>query len=67
MKRKKRTPFGDTIFRRRRQLELTQSDVAAKTGCRPNYIGYLESAARLPSPKLTKRLAKALDLDPQEL
>lgn len=52
---------------RRRQLDLTQAQVAKKVGCRPNYIGYIESGQRRPSHKLLFRLARALDLDAQEL
>jgi transcriptional regulator with XRE-family HTH domain len=46
---------------------MTQVDVAKKVGCRPNYVGYLESGARRPSQRILLRLAKTLDLDPQEL
>lgn len=59
--------FGAAIRNRRHQLGLTQAQVAKKVRCRPNYIGYLESGARHPSQKLVFRLAKALDLDAQEL
>ncbi len=59
--------LGSVLKRRRRQLEMTQVEVASRAGCRPNYIGYLESGARRPSPALLLRLAKALDLDAQEL
>ena len=59
--------LGSVLKRRRRQLELTQTQVAAKVGCRPNYIGYLEADARHPRPAVVAKLAKALDLDPREL
>ncbi|MBI4515457.1 MAG: helix-turn-helix domain-containing protein [Deltaproteobacteria bacterium] len=59
--------FGNVIKRRRRQLEQTQAQIAEKVGCRPNYIGYLEVGARHPSPKVVTKLAKALDLDEQEM
>lgn len=59
--------FGNLIRKRRKQLDMTQADVARKVGCRPNYIGYLEAGARRPSQSLLLRLAKALDLDAQEL
>jgi transcriptional regulator with XRE-family HTH domain len=48
-------------------LELTQAQVAAKVGCRANYIAYLESDARHPRPAMIAKLAKALDLDQREL
>ncbi len=59
--------LGSLLRQRRRQLDLTQAQVAAKVGCRANYVGYLESGARHPSPTMVVRLAKTLDLDPQEL
>ncbi len=59
--------LGSVLKRRRRQLELTQTQVAAKVGCRPNYIGYLEADARHPRPAVVAKLAKVLDLDPREL
>jgi DNA-binding XRE family transcriptional regulator len=59
--------LGEVLLRRRKQLGLTQAQVAAKVHCRPNYIGYLEANARRPSHGVLQRLAKALDLDVQEL
>jgi len=59
--------LGAVLKRRRRQLELTQAQVAAKVGCRPNYVGYLEADARHPSPGVVAKLAKVLDLDQREL
>lgn len=59
--------FGSVIKARRRHLGMTQAQVAKKVGCRPNYIGYLESMARRPSQKLLLRLAKTLGLDAGEL
>jgi len=59
--------FGSVLKRRRHQLELTQAQVAAKVGCRANYIAYLESDARHPRPAMIVKLAKALDLDQREL
>ncbi len=59
--------LGTLLRRRRRQLEMTQAEVAAKVGCRPNYIGYLEADTRRPSPSVVLKLARALDLDGKEL
>ena len=59
--------LGLVLKRRRRQLELTQTQVAARVGCRPNYIGYLEADARHPRSQVVAKLAKALDLDQREL
>jgi DNA-binding XRE family transcriptional regulator len=65
--RSRQLTLGDVLLRRRKQLGLTQAQVAARVRCRPNYIGYLESNARHPSDRVLQRLAKALDLDMQEL
>lgn len=67
--RKKAKPgtFGGVLRQRRHVLGMTQANVAKMVGCRSNYIGYLESGARHPSQKLVFRLAKALDLDQQEM
>jgi len=61
------TTFGTILRRRRRQLELTQHQVARRAGVRANYVGYLERDMRRPSTKVLVRLAKVLDLDRQEL
>ncbi len=59
--------LGVVLRRRRYQLNLTQAQVAAKAGCRPNYIAYLESDTRRPSAEVIRKLGKALDLDAREL
>ena len=59
--------LGDVLLRRRKQLALTQAQVASRVRVRPNYIGYLESNARHPSDQVLQKWAKALDLDMQEL
>jgi transcriptional regulator with XRE-family HTH domain len=64
---KEKLTLGRTLLRRRKQLGLTQAQVAARVVVRPNYVGYLEADARRPSPKVVIKLAKVLDLDPQEL
>jgi transcriptional regulator with XRE-family HTH domain len=61
------TDLGTVLRRRRRQLELTQQDIAHKVGVRANYIGYLERDMRRPSTAVLVKLAKVLDLDREEL
>lgn len=61
------TSLGTIIHRRRRQLELTQQEIARRIGVRANYIGYLERDLRRPSTGVLGKLAKALDLDQEEL
>ena len=61
------TTLGTIIRRRRRQLELTQQEVARRVGVRANYVGYLERDMRRPSTSVLVKLAKVLDLDREEL
>jgi len=48
-------------------LEITQQDIAQRIGVRANYVGYLERDMRRPSTDVLIKLARALDLDKQEL
>lgn len=61
------TSLGLILRRRRRQLELTQQQVARRVGVRANYVGYLERNMRRPSTAVLVKLAKVLDLDREEL
>jgi len=61
------TTLASVIRQRRRQLEITQQDVASRVGVRANYIGYLERGMRRPSTNVLVKLAKVLDLDREEL
>jgi transcriptional regulator with XRE-family HTH domain len=61
------TTLGTILRRRRRQLELTQQQVAQRVGVRANYVGYLERDMRRPSTSVLVKLAKVLDLDREEL
>lgn len=61
------TSLGMILRRRRRQLELTQQQVARRVGVRANYVGYLERDMRRPSTAVLVTLAKVLDLDREEL
>ena len=61
------TNLGMVLRRRRRQLELTQQQVARKVNVRANYIGYLARDMRRPSTAVLAKLAKVLDLDQEEL
>jgi transcriptional regulator with XRE-family HTH domain len=67
MTRTKKRTLGQALRERRRQLELTQQEVARriKTSC--PYIGHLESDKRHPSDKVIARLAAVLGLDRREL
>ena len=59
--------FGQVIRERRRQLDLTQEEVARRIGTSIPYITHLESAKRHPSEKVVVKLAEVLGLDPREL
>ena len=59
--------FGQVIRERRRQLDLTQEEVARRIKTSLPYIGHLESAKRHPSEKVLVRLAEVLGLDPRDL
>jgi transcriptional regulator with XRE-family HTH domain len=65
-KRKDRT-FGQVIRDRRRQLDLTQQEIARRINTSTPYVGHLESSKRHPSDKVLSRLAEVLGLDRREL
>lgn len=63
-----KTPnFGEVIRAKRRELDLTQDEVAARIKISTPYIGHLESGKRHPSDKIVSRLAEVLGLDNREL
>ena len=59
--------FATLIRNRRRQLDLTQDEVAQRIGTSIPYVGHLEANRRHPSEKIVIKLAKVLGLDPREL
>ncbi|HVB82203.1 MAG TPA: helix-turn-helix transcriptional regulator [Candidatus Binataceae bacterium] len=59
--------FGAVIRERRRQLDLTQEDVARRIKTSTPYIGHLESGKRHPSEKVIARLSDVLGLQSREL
>jgi transcriptional regulator with XRE-family HTH domain len=59
--------FGQVIRDRRRQLDLTQQEVARRIKTSTPYVGHLESSKRHPSDKVLSRLAEVLGLDRREL
>lgn len=67
MARIKERSFGQVIRERRRQLDLTQEEVAHRIKTSTPYVGHLESAKRHPSDKILTRLAEVLGLDRREL
>jgi transcriptional regulator with XRE-family HTH domain len=67
MARSKERNFGQIIRERRRQLDLTQEEVAHRIKTSTPYVGHLESGKRHPSDKILTRLAEVLGLDRREL
>src|ERR1700686_2530231 len=59
--------FGQVIPPRRRQLELTQQEIAPRIKTSAPYVGHLESGKRHPSDKIVTRLAEVLGLDRRDL
>lgn len=59
--------FGEVIRRRRRELGLTQAELASRIKISPPYIGNMESGRRRPSNVILMRLAKVLGLEDREL
>ena len=67
MARNKERTLGQVIRERRRQLDLTQEEVAGRIKTSTPYVGHLESGKRHPSDKIVTRLAEVLGLDRREL
>jgi transcriptional regulator with XRE-family HTH domain len=67
MARIKERSFGQVIRERRRQLDLTQEEVAHRIKTSTPYVGHLESGKRHPSDKILTRMAEVLGLDRREL
>ena len=59
--------FGEVIRERRRQLDLTQQEVADRISASIPYIGHLEASKRRPSDTTVSKLADVLGLDRGEL
>lgn len=57
--------FGLWLKKRRRILDLTQDDLAARATCSVNTIRKIESGALIPSRDLALEIARALQLPPE--
>jgi predicted ATPase/DNA-binding CsgD family transcriptional regulator/transcriptional regulator with XRE-family HTH domain len=62
----RRSSFGSWLRRRRKALDLTQAELAARAGCALTTIKKIETGARQPSRRLAVRLADALALSADE-
>ena len=67
MAKSKTRNFGQVIRERRRQLDLTQEEVAGRIATSTPYIGHLESNKRHPSVRVLAKLADVLGLERGEL
>jgi transcriptional regulator with XRE-family HTH domain len=67
MAKRKDPNFGQVIRDRRRQLDLTQQEIARRIKTSTPYVGHLESGKRHPSDKVLRRLAEVLRLDCRQL
>ncbi|NJO75083.1 MAG: helix-turn-helix transcriptional regulator [Leptolyngbyaceae cyanobacterium RM1_406_9] len=53
--------FGRAVRKRRRELDLSQEELAERAGLHRNYISDIERGDRNPSLENIQKLAKALD------
>jgi transcriptional regulator with XRE-family HTH domain len=67
MSRRKESTFGQVLRDRRRQLDMTQQEVALRIRSSTPYIGHLETGKRHPSERIVSRLAEVLRLERREL
>jgi transcriptional regulator with XRE-family HTH domain len=59
--------FGHMVRDRRRQLELTQEELARRIRTSTPYIGHIEAGKRRPSDEILTRMADVLGFDRREL
>ena len=55
--------FSQIILHRRKDMKLTQDQVARRVGVHANYVGYLERGLRRPGDRTLIALCDALELD----
>jgi transcriptional regulator with XRE-family HTH domain len=54
--------FGRAVRKRRRELDLSQENLAERAGLHRNYVSDIERGDRNPSLENIQKLAKALDI-----
>lgn len=62
-----RAPIGDRIRRRRQELSITQTALAAQVGISPSYLNLIEHDRRVIGGALLHRLAEALEVESRSL
>ena len=58
--------FGEWVKQRRKMLDLTQEELARKSGCSVSALRKIEAGDRRPSKQLAELLAKSLEISPDE-
>lgn len=58
--------FGEWVKKRRKSLDLTQEELAQRTGCTIFTVRKIESGERRPSKQLAELLSAALEMSPEE-
>lgn len=58
---------GKKVRKYRKQLDLTQEDVAYKVDISRAYMGYIEQGRNLPSMELLEKIARALKVNLRDL
>ena len=58
--------IGTRIKSRRKELKMTQTDLAEKSQCHESYIGQLERGIKTPTIEILFRIAAALDISLSE-
>lgn len=69
MRKNARLPrvVGKKVRKRRRELGITQEELADKVGISRVYAGYIEQGRHAPSLEVLEKIAKALKVRPSDL
>lgn len=59
--------IGNVIAELRLERDLTQKELAAKVGVSQSYLARWESGKVMPRPRALRKVARALDIEPEEL
>ena len=62
-----RSLLSSNIKKRRKDLSLSQADLAEKVNTSTHYIAQIEQKNRFPTPEMLERIALALEIDSFEL
>ncbi len=69
MRKNARLPkiLGKRIKKKRKELEMTQEDVAYKIGISRAYMGYIEQGRNVPSIEILEKISKVLKINLSDL